>query len=557
MRAKYLGSALGATLLWDNPATTSKSMIAKITSQYCSGIEIGDSRGAYLSDTTAETITASGELVTNGTFTTDTTGWTTASATFVMSGAAGLLTATATTGRAYQSVATVVGKTYYFQYDFVSGTNPLPRVYIGTAASLLDLGRVDPTATGTYKTTFVATTTTSFISLETNSVTAGQTCTFDNISVKLADPDRSVKNTGLILNGSLTKTAVASGAGLVAYSGFSAANYLEQPYNANLDFGTGDFCVMGWVSPRVDASGEGYIWRTAYAGTFSGSGINLGLNGTNKLSCSITNNGFTTSDSITATNAVTTGWHHFIALRRGSSLELYIDGVAVATPVTIATATASLSNATATCMVGKRPDSAWYAPPMALWRISATAPSADQIAHIYRTELPLFQANAQCTIAGTSTAVTALAYDDAADTLHVGTSWGRSSFRDLLRVDSEATTTGALTSLSANQGAVLTGGATSAKFYQPAMLLRDELRRNEDAKKALGKVVQPKYFTATALQTTFVLPIGYDAKWVYINGLLKTPTTDYTISDDGFKKTVTTTAGVPLNQVLCVMTVRS
>ena len=39
---------------------------------------------------------------------------------------------------------------------------------------------------------------------------------------------------------------MADGAELVGYSGFSAANYLEQPYNSALDFGTGDFCVMGW-----------------------------------------------------------------------------------------------------------------------------------------------------------------------------------------------------------------------------------------------------------------------------------------------------------------------
>jgi hypothetical protein len=32
----------------------------------------------------------------------------------------------------------------------------------------------------------------------------------------------------------------------VAYSGFSENNYLVQPYNEDLDFGTGDFSIMGW-----------------------------------------------------------------------------------------------------------------------------------------------------------------------------------------------------------------------------------------------------------------------------------------------------------------------
>ena len=36
-------------------------------------------------------------------------------------------------------------------------------------------------------------------------------------------------------------------ANLVAYSGFSASNYLQQPYNSALDFGTGNFCIIGWI----------------------------------------------------------------------------------------------------------------------------------------------------------------------------------------------------------------------------------------------------------------------------------------------------------------------
>jgi hypothetical protein len=196
---------------------------------------------------------------------------------------------------------------------------------------------------------------------------------------------------------------------------------------------------------------------------------------------------------------------------------------------------------------------------LALWRISATAPSADQIAHIYRTELPLFQANAQCTIAGTSTAVTALAYDDVADTLHVGTSWGRTAFRDLLRVDSEATTTGALTSLSANEGAVVTGGATTGKVNQPAMKFRDELRRKDIARKALGKIPVPFDYTATASQTAFVLPKGYTAKTFQKNGTFVRETTgtpNFVRSDDGFQETCTLSAGATVGDWIQIMAVR-
>jgi hypothetical protein len=61
-----------------------------------------------------------------------------------------------------------------------------------------------------------------------------------------ATADRSVNNNPLTQNGTITAAPVATGADVVAYSGFSNNNYLEQPYNDDLDFGEGDFCVMGW-----------------------------------------------------------------------------------------------------------------------------------------------------------------------------------------------------------------------------------------------------------------------------------------------------------------------
>ena len=87
---------------------------------------------------------------------------------------------------------------------------------------------------------------------------------------------------------------------------------------------------------------------------------------------------------------------------------------------------------------------------MALWRISATAPSPEQIAKIYNDEKVLFQENAQATLHGTSDAVTALAYDDATELLHVGTSQGRSVFQGLRRVENTTDAVGAAISASNN-----------------------------------------------------------------------------------------------------------
>jgi len=90
---------------------------------------------------------------------------------------------------------------------------------------------------------------------------------------------------------------------------------------------------------------------------------------------------------------------------------------------------------------------------MSLWRVSATAPSAEQIKKIYEDEKFLFQENAKATLYGTSDAVTALAYDDSTELLHAGTSAGRSVFQGLRRVDNTTDAVGA--AISAANGMVV------------------------------------------------------------------------------------------------------
>lgn len=550
---KVSASTSGLTVFRENPATFGSSMVSYITNTYNTGWLPGDIRGAYLADTTAETITASGELVTNGTFTTDTSGWTVVISAPHSGGIISVVTGALrvqndATGTNYGSASTpitcVVGKSYSVNYTRVGGTGS-GYVNIGTGTTAALLGNV-VSANNTGTVNFVATATTMYVNCQAGTSAASIYYDFDNISVKLADPDRSVKNTGLVLNGSLTKTAVASGAGLVAYSGFSSAvNYLSQPYTANLDFGTGDFSAMVWVNVTSTSGQYVFIRGSGASGT-----VALYFATTWGYFCSAT--GASTDSGV----PVSLGLHHVCLLRVSGVLYLYLDGVQVYTVAN----TANVTNTAATLFLGQAMNlTTPLLGSMALWRISATAPSADQIAHIYRTELPLFQANAKCTIDGTSTAVTALGYDDVADTLHVGTSWGRTSFRDLLRVDSEATTVGAVTSVSANEGAVITGGATTGKFAQPAMKFRDELRRKDIARKALGKIPVPFDYTATASQTAFVLPKGYITKTFQKNGTFvreNSGSPNFVRSDDGFQETCTLSAGATVGDWIQIMAVR-
>jgi hypothetical protein len=90
---------------------------------------------------------------------------------------------------------------------------------------------------------------------------------------------------------------------------------------------------------------------------------------------------------------------------------------------------------------------------MSLFRVSTTAPTAEQIAKIYNDEKHLFQTNAQATLYGSSDAVTALAYDDDTELLHVGTSAGRSEFQGLRRVNN--TTDAVSAAISASNGFIV------------------------------------------------------------------------------------------------------
>jgi len=248
-----------------------------------------------------------------------------------------------------------------------------------------------------------------------------------------------VNGNGLQVFGTVTKNPVATGADLVGYSGFSTSNYLEQPYNSDLDFGTGDFCVMGWFKLNNTGSSSGLFCKgvsTRELTVFWSSNNNLRLY----------------IDNVQVLNPTFTGvvgsWVFVTAVRAGGVAYIYANGELLASVAN----TASTDTANDTFLVGKDHAGQPAAASISLVRISATAPSPEQIAKIYEDEKFLFQENAQATLYGSSDAVTALAYDDTTELLHVGTSAGRSVFQGLRRVDNTTDAVGA--AISASNGLV-------------------------------------------------------------------------------------------------------
>ena len=267
----------------------------------------------------------------------------------------------------------------------------------------------------------------------------------DSVTIYGADADRSVNNNGLTVNGTVTRTPVATGADLVAYSGFSSSNYLEQPYNSALDFGTGDFCVMGWVKDDPATTQLDYIFSRSDV-SLSGEEMDIYMSAGNKVGTA------GLGATLVSSSDIRTGEWKFVAVvRKNGFASLYVDGLLEAS----AAATTDLDNTSAVLRLGGRVSGSSFVNTgfLALWRISATAPTAEQITKIYEDEKVLFQENAQATLYGTSDAVTALAHDPDTDLLHVGTSAGRSVFDGLRRVGNTATSVS--TAISASGGLIV------------------------------------------------------------------------------------------------------
>ena len=421
-----------------------------ITSDYNTGWMNGDIKLATLSDTDTTNVTGS-ELITNGTFASNTTGWTsTASGTISNpSGQLGIVTNNNNQlNWAYQTITCVVGKTYTLSADFVSGLSNR-YIYVSTAygAGGNVQGSLGNAAVivGTNQITFTATATTIYVSF--GSYVAGTVNIYDNVSVRLAEEDRSVNSNGLQVVGTVTKTAVATGAELVGYSGFSTGNYLEQPYNSALDFGTGDFSVMGWFKTSATAAEQMFLDRSTGSANIFRARI---LSSTSKAQFAVKDN---TAWAFAKTNNALddNNWHFLCGTKIGGTVSLYIDGILEDTASGLTTTISSSTSPTLDIGHEGGTNIATNSS-LALWRVSATAPTPEQIAKIYNDEKHLFQTNAKATLYGTSNAVTALAYDDDTELLHAGTSAGRSVFQGLNRVDNTTDAVGA--AISASNGLV-------------------------------------------------------------------------------------------------------
>jgi len=444
------GTTFGLSKIAEERSTPQNGLVAYINTAYNTGWMTAKPTLALLSNNTAETLTGT-ELITNGSFASS-SNW---SVTGGFAIASGVATRTGSaSSNLTQTVSIITGKTYIvsFTVSGFSGTANLQPTFDGADSA----GQI--TDNGTF---FVQMTATAARTTLLFFVSGNGNITIDNVSMRIADPDRSqaranISNDGtgrpIGVYGSVVKAAVATGNDLVSYSGWSNSNYLDQPYNSALDYGTGNFYYSVWVKTDSAAtySTDTYLFERSSVGDASNRRVEARIVTPTTLQvfalANIVNN---------AVPIPANAWFKFELLRRGSTMYVYINGKVVSATGSLG---ATVSDTAANLVIGNR---AYFSPrnsalaattQIALFKSSSTAPTDAQIAKMYNDEQQLFQTGAKACLYGSSNTVTALAYDDGTDYLHVGTSSGRSVFDGLRRVDN--TTTGVTTTISASNGLV-------------------------------------------------------------------------------------------------------
>ena len=407
-------------------------------------------------------VTETAELVDNGNFQNDVYGWVAQAGagisrdnTYALSGTHSLkVDISGDAQGAYSTFAAVAGKKYTISFGVYmesSTTVSTAQLEIGNVVDgneIFDVGfaNVNNVWQNLSYTITALNTETLYVFFRERGSANNVPFWLDDVSLRLAEPDRSVNGHGLQVFGEVTKTAVATGADLVAYSGFSTNNYLQQRDNV-INYGSAaTICLITWQKITDISS---YSYATSLYDTTNAALIGLSINQTaaGNEGCPYlfdnTNSGLQSGVRIDDGQ-----WHQVVGVLDGTTKSIYVDGVLRGTETVTAVDFSSVDRVNVGHYTATGEDRAYHhLGSLALIRHTQTAPTAEQIAKMYNDEKFLFQDNAQATLYGTSDAVTALAYDEKTELLHVGTSQGRSVFKGLNRVDN--TTDAVATTISA------------------------------------------------------------------------------------------------------------
>ena len=200
-------------------------------------------------------------LVTNGTFDTDTTGWgirVDRTVLSVVSGEMKVENIGSGFGYAYQAISTVVGKKYALEMKLSSNT-PACTVRVGDAEISGTVLNVSETGTGYFKYEFTADATTTYISFTVGTATVGDYFLIDNVAVIPAD---EISRQDLVFletwHEKVTDLDFVFPYGNVQYAG---AEQTGMPTIATAAFtGYDTYSLFGNWQTAGDLVGKGHVW---------------------------------------------------------------------------------------------------------------------------------------------------------------------------------------------------------------------------------------------------------------------------------------------------------
>ena len=428
---------------------------------------------ATCASTNTNSLAATSNLLSNGTFDTNITGWTDLSGSgstisFNSANARMDLNGAVNYARAYTTFTTVVGDWYMVYTKPLSvspnvfGNNQELNVWVGTAQypstgyNHMGSGRYKHTVTDVNEpvtVTFRATQTTTHLVLE-----SGWNVAVDNVyAVRIAE-DVSSNNgqlnpggssfsvngqqlhKGFVAYNTMSRTPAASGSEIVTYD-MTSNGYLEQPYNHQLNFlenSGNSYTVMAWGAP----TGTG--WRPLISRDY--------WNGNKKWFCGaltkLSLHGGEVGNTVLEDNQL----YFMCWVRNGTSGTnyVYLNGRLDGTNTDAATAApnqtliigARHANAQTSTLPGGAPTDNNHWSKVALVRISQGYTDAAMINQIYNEERKLFMPNAKCTFDGDSNLIRGVSYDKDTGILNVLSNNTRNDFNGLVRINSESRSSG-------------------------------------------------------------------------------------------------------------------
>lgn len=416
-----------------------------------------------LSDSTSNNGTHSEAPITLASSWTGVSQWTgTRSGTVSVAGGNVTITSAATGGSSWTGgIATITklipGKTYvasitpssqsgndwYFWRTLDSGGAHTELRYSSTAyTDWIDTSQTAMVGGSTYRLVWTAKQETEYLIVEKSGASTGATIVIPDGGLTVTEmvADRSKNRKHAVVVGQLTRRPVASNADLLSYTNFRSDKYLVVPYHSSLAPADSNFYVMGWVKSNQNNTQIWASWRNSSGG--SGDWWQM-WSTENQINWGGVIGGSSYITSPTNNQWYNNKWHFVVGVRLNNVFRLYLDGKDIGN--------ASISNAgtlnTTTShrlLYGVHHDlnaSYDHNSEMALWRYGPGIVTKDDVQKIYLDERELFKANAKCGLYGNNNTISAIAYDDSTDLLHVGTSAGRSTFKGLVRVENTTTST--------------------------------------------------------------------------------------------------------------------